>query len=177
MPDYRRNRVPGGTYFFTANVLDRKDGLLVTHIGALRNAVRGVRARAPFHVDAWVVLPDHMHCIWTLPAGDSDYSGRWQALKKAFTKSIPAGEQRSAVRVRRGERGVWQRRFWEHTIRDDRDYANHMDYVHFNPVKHALAAHPTDWPFSSFRRCVALGVYPADWCQGGREPLETGERL
>ena len=177
MPDYRRNRVPGGTYFFTANVLDRKDGLLVTHIGALRNAVHGVRARAPFHVDAWVVLPDHMHCIWTLPAGDSDYSGRWQALKKAFTKSIPAGEQRSAVRVRRGERGVWQRRFWEHTIRDDRDYANHMDYVHFNPVKHALAAHPTDWPFSSFRRCVALGVYPADWCQGGREPLETGERL
>ncbi len=175
MPDYRRNRVPGGTYFFTVNLLDRKSDLLVTHIDALRDAARGVRARASFHIDAWVVLPDHIHCIWTLPAGDSDYSGRWQALKKAFTKSIPAGERRSAVRMRRGERGIWQRRFWEHTIRDDRDYANHMDYIHFNPVKHALAAHPADWPFSSFRRCVARGVYPADWCHGGREPLETGE--
>lgn len=97
MPDHRRNRVLGGTYFFTVNLLDRRDGLLVTHIDALRNAVRGVQARAPFHIDAWVVLPDHMHCIWTLPAGDSDYSGRWRALKKAFTKSIPAGEHRSAV--------------------------------------------------------------------------------
>ena len=177
MPDYRRNRVPGGTYFFTVNLLDRTSSLLVTHIDALRNAARGVRTRAPFHADAWAVLPDHMHCIWTLPAGDSDYSGRWRALKKAFTKSIPADEHRSAVRMRRGERGIWQRRFWEHTIRDDRDYANHMDYIHSNPVKHALAAHPADWPFSSFRRSVALGVYPADWCQGGGGSLETGESL
>jgi putative transposase len=176
VPDYRRNRVPGGTYFFTVNLLDRRSELLVTHIDAFRNAVRDVRTRAPFHIDAWVVLPDHMHCIWTLPTGDDDYSGRWRAVKKAFTKSIPADEQRSAVRVRRSERGIWQRRFWEHTIRDDRDYASHMDYVHFNPVKHALAAHPADWPFSSFRRCVALGFYPADWCQSGREPADTGER-
>lgn len=107
MPNYRRNRVPGGTYFFTVNLLDRKSSLLVTHVDALRNAVRGVRTRAPFHIDAWVVLPDHIHCIWTLPAGDSDYSGRWQAVEKAFTKSIPADEQRSAVRMRRGERGIW----------------------------------------------------------------------
>lgn len=177
MPNYRCNRVLGGTYFFTVNLLDRRSGLLVTHIHILRNAVHDVRTRAPFHIDAWVVLPDHMHCIWTLPAGEDDYSGRWRALKKAFTKSIPANEQRSAVQVRRGERGIWQRRFWEHTMRDDRDYASHMDYVHFNPVKHALAAYPADWPFSSFRRCVALGLYPADWCQSGREPLETGERL
>ena len=116
MPDYRRNRVPGGTYFFTANLLDRRSGLLVTHIAALRSAVQGTRTRAPFHIDAWVVLPDHMHCVWTLPAGDGDYSGRWQALKKAFTKSIPATEQRSMVQARRGERGIWQRRFWEHTL-------------------------------------------------------------
>jgi len=127
MPDHRRNRVPGGTYFFTVNLLDRRSELLVTHIDAFRNAVRDVRTRAPFHIDAWVVLPDRMHCVWTLPTGDDDYSGRWRALKKAFTKSIPADEQRSAVRVRRGERGIWQRRFCEHTIRDDRDYASHMD--------------------------------------------------
>ena len=176
MPDYRRNRVLGGTYFFTVNLLDRRSGLLVTHIDILRNAIRDVRTHAPFHMDAWVVLPDHMHCIWTLPAGDDDYSGRWRALKKAFTKSIPADEPRSAVQVRRGERGIWQRRFWEHTIRDGRDYASHMDYVHFNPVKHALAAYPADWPFSSFCRCVALGLFPVDWCRSGREPLETGER-
>lgn len=176
MAEYRRNRVPGGTYFFTVNLLDRNSGLLVTHIDQVRNAARDVRARAPFHIDAWVVLPDHMHCIWTLPPGDEDYSGRWRALKKTFTKSIPALEPRSAVRVRRGERGIWQRRFWEHTIRDERDYAAHIDYVHFNPVKHALAAHPGDWPFSSFRRCVAAGLYPAEWCASDDEPAETGER-
>lgn len=98
-------------------------------------------------------------------------------MKKAFTKSIPATEPRLVVRVRRGELGIWQRRFWEHTIRDDRDYASHMDYNHFNPVKHGLAAHPADWPFSSFRRCVTLGLYRADWRQSGREPQDTGERL
>ena len=148
----------------------------MTHVEVLREAVRGVRARAPFHIDAWVVLPDHMLCIWTLPWGDDDYSGRWRALKKQFTKCVAVGEQRSAVRVRRGERGIWQRRFWEHTIRDDRDYASHMDYVHFNPVKHRLAAHPADWPFSSFRRCVSSGLYPADWRESGDAPAETGER-
>lgn len=177
MPDYRRNRVPGGTYFFTVTLLDRSSRLLVTHIDLLRDAARAARTRSPFHIDAWVVLPDHMHCIWTLPPGDDDYSGRWRSLKKAFTKSIPATEHRSAVRMRRGERGIWQRRFWEHTIRDERDYASHTDYVHFNPVKHGLAAHPADWPYSSFRRCVAAGLYASDWCDGGIEPDEAGERV
>ena len=177
MPNYHRNRVPGGTYFFTANLLDRKSDLLVTHVDALRGAVRTVRTRAPFHIDAWVVLPEHMHCIWTLPPGDVDYTGRWRALKKAFTKSIPANEPRSAVRINRAERGIWQRRFWEHTIRDERDYAAHLDYVHFNPVKHALATHPADWPFSSFRHCVAAGLYPPGWCGTDDEPNEAGERL
>ena len=142
--------MPGGTYFFTATLLDRASGLLVAQVDKLRHATRDVRGRMPFYIDAWVVLPDHMHCIWTLPPGDDDDSGRWRALKKAFTKSIPATERRSAVQLRRGERGIWQRRFWEHTIRDDRDYAAHMDYIHFNPVKHTLVAHPADWPFSSF---------------------------
>lgn len=175
MPDYRRNRVPGGTFFFTVNLLDRRSDLLITQIDALRKAVRQVRVRVPFHIDAWVVLPDHMHCLWTLPQGDDDFPGRWRAIKTAFSKSLATGEPRSAVMARRGERGIWQRRYWEHTIRDDRDFAVHMDYTHFNPVKHGLAQHPSDWPYSSFRRCVAGGVYPAGW-MGGGEPEEMGER-
>ncbi|MBS0561242.1 MAG: transposase [Proteobacteria bacterium] len=166
MPDYRRNRIPGGTYFFTVNLLDRTSGLLVARIDALRDAVRGVRARRPFHIDAWVTLPDHIHAIWTLPEADDDYPGRWRAIRNAFSKSVPHIESCSAVRLRRGERGIWQRRFWEHTIRDERDYAAHMDYVHFHPVRHGLVQHPLDWPYSSLRRCAALGVYPEGWSGG-----------
>src|SRR5271154_4494551 len=153
MPDYRRNRVPGGTYFFTVNLLNRRANLLVKEIDRLRNAVRQVRTRSPFHVDAWVVLPDHIHCLWTLPHGDADFPGRWRAIKTAFSKSLPSDEARSAVMIKRGERGIWQRRYWEHTIRDDRDYAAHMDYIHFNPVKHGLVAEARSWEYSSFRRC------------------------
>jgi len=148
MPDYRRNRVPGGTFFFTVNLFDRRSNLLVARIDALRDAVRQARARAPFHIDAWVVLPDHMHCLWTLPGDDANFPGRWRAIKTAFAKSLPVGEPRSLVMTNRGERGIWQRRYWEHTIRDDRDSAAHMDYIHFNPVKHGLVAHPADWPHS-----------------------------
>jgi putative transposase len=176
MPDYRRNRVPGGTFFFTVNLLDRRSDLLVTQIDALRNAVRQVRVRAPFHIDAWVVLPDHMHCLWTLPEGDADFPGRWRAIKTAFSKSMPISKPRSPVMANRGERGIWQRRYWEHTIRDDQDFAAHLDYTHFNPVKHGLVEHPADWPYSSFRRCVAGGLYPAAWIGGRGEPQETGER-
>ena len=133
MPNYRRSRIPGATYFFTVNLLDRRSDLLVTEIDALREAVRRTRQRSPFHIDAWVVLPDHMHCLWTLPEGDADYPGRWGAIKTAFSKSLPANEQQTPVMLRRGERGVWQRRYWEHTIRGDQDFAVHMDYIHFNP--------------------------------------------
>ena len=175
MPDYRRNRVPGGAYFFTVNLLNRRSTVLTDNIDTLRAVVASVRAQRPFHIDAWVVLPDHMHVIWTLP-DDADYSGRWRAIKKAFAKAMPATERRSAARVRRGERGVWQRRFWEHTVRDEADYAAHMDYTHFNPVKHGLVTSPADWPFSSFRRCVRQGLYPADWAGGSVQLAETGER-
>jgi putative transposase len=175
MPDYRRNRVQGATYFFT-DLLDRRSDLLVTHIDALRAAVHKVRRQSPFHIDAWVVLPDHMHCLWTLPEGDADFPRRWRDIKTGFSKSLAATEQRSMVMIRRGERGIWQRRYWEHTIRDDRDYAAHMDYIHFNPVKHGLIRSPADWHFSSFRRCVVRGLYPADWLGSGAEPAETGER-
>ena len=138
MPNYIRNRVAGGTYFFTVNLLQRKKTLLVDHIDEFRDAVRKVRKVRPFYIDAWVVLPEHTHCIWTLPEEDSDYSGRWRDIKKAFSKSLPMLEYRSKTRIKRNERGIWQRRFWEHTIRNEQDYQRHMDYIHFNPVKHCL---------------------------------------
>lgn len=176
MPDYRRNRVSGGTYFFTVNLLERRNSMLVDRIDAFREAVRVVHARRPFHIDAWVVLPDHMHCIWTLPPGDMDYSSRWRAIKVTFAKSIPKTESLSAVRVNKGERGIWQRRFWEHTIRDDSDYTAHMNYVHINPLKHGLVHRVVDWPYSSFHRLVAAGLYPADWA-GEAMDLAAGERV
>ncbi len=163
MPNYRRCRVPGGTYFFTVNLLDRRSDLLVRHIELLRAAVRSVLVAHPFHIDAWVVLPDHLHAMWTLPEGDADYSNRWRAIKAAFARALPKTERRSPGRQKRGERGVWQRRFWEHTIRDERDYARHMDYVHYNPVKHGWVHRVRDWPYSSFHRAVAQGLYPVDW--------------
>jgi len=176
MPDYRRNRVPGGTYFFTVNLLERSSGLLVAHVAALREAVRAVRARRPFHIEAWVVLPDHMHAVWTLPAEDTDYSDRWKAIKIAFAKALPKTERLSPVRAAKGERGIWQRRFWEHTIRDERDYAAHVDCVHINPVKHGLVAREGDWPYSSFHRYLAEGVYAPDWAGQGVYDIPAGER-
>lgn len=166
MTDYRRHRVPGGTFFFTVNLADRRSRLLTDNIAILRDAVRKVRARAPFHIDAWAVLPDHLHAVWTLPENDMNYSARWQAIKTEFSKRIPHGEFRSASRESKGERGLWQRRFWEHTIRDDKDYATHVDYVHFNPVKHGWVSSAADWPYSSFHKASAAGFYPADWTEG-----------
>ncbi|MEC5385766.1 transposase [Uliginosibacterium sp. H3] len=175
MSDYRRYRLPGGTYFFTVNLLDRRSSLLVDQIDLLRQAVRVAKERRPFHIDAWVVLPDHMHAIWTLPEGDADYSARWTDIKKTFVISLPAIEPLSAARSAKGERGVWQRRFWEHTIRDDRDYAAHIDYVHINPLKHGLVERVVDWPHSSFHRAVERGWYAQDW--GADVPdLVAGER-
>jgi putative transposase len=176
MPNYRRLRVPGGTYFFTVNLFDRRSSRLVACIDALRDAVRETREILPFHVDAWVVLPEHMHCVWTLPEGDSDFPGRWQAIKITFSKSLRRDEPRSTLMVKRRERGIWQRRYWEHVIRDDRDYATHMDYIHFNPVKHGLVQSPGEWPFSTFRRCVAAGRYPANWLPDRVELAAAGER-
>ncbi|SFM73088.1 REP-associated tyrosine transposase [Nitrosomonas communis] len=116
MSNYRCNRIPGGTYFFTVNLYDRKSDLLITHIDALCAAVRIVKQQRPFHIDAWVILRDHLHCIWALPAHDDDYSSRWQIIKKVFSKFIPKTEYRSETHIIRNERGIWQRCFWEHTI-------------------------------------------------------------
>jgi putative transposase len=175
MPDYRRFRVPGGSYFFTINLLDRQSDLLVRHIDVLRESVRRTRRQRPFRIDAWVVLPEHMHCVITLPQGDDDFSTRIKAIKIRFARAIPPAEHRSRVRAARRERGIWQRRFWEHAIRNERDYARHVDYVHFNPVKHGLVAFARDWPYSTFHRLVKLGLYSADWGAGPTEAFPAGE--
>ena len=176
MPDYRRYRIPGGCYFFTVNLLDRNQSLLVNQIDLLRESIKIVKQRHPFHIDAWVVLPDHMHCIWTLPHGDSDFSKRWKAIKTHFSKHMPPTERRSKVRIKRGERGIWQRRYWEHAIRDDRDYAAHIDYIHFNPAKHGLVDRVVDWPYSTFHRFVDNGLVASDWAGGSEMDRDVGER-
>ncbi len=176
MPDYRRHRVPGGRYFFTLALADRRTDLLVREIAALRAAVARTRHLHPFRIDAWVVLPEHMHAVWTLPEGDAAYSVRWALIKRWFSAAIPPGEDRSASRAAKGERGLWQRRFWEHTVRDDADFARHVDYVHFNPVKHGLAASAADWPYSSFRHAVARGHYPVTWALRDGDAGDFGER-
>jgi len=154
----------GGTYFFTVNLLDRKKTLLVDYVDCLRESVASVKRKRPFHIDAWVVLPDHMHTVWTLPENDVDYSGRWREIKKAFNRYIPANELLSRARQKQGERGIWQRRFWEHTITTEADYRHHIDYVHVNPLKHGLVKRVKDWPYSSFHRYVQRGLYHENWC-------------
>jgi len=177
MANYRRNFLPGGSYFFTVNLADRRRALLTEHIVLLRAAFRQVRARHPFAIEAVVILPDHLHAIWTLPDGDADFSTRWRLIKSSFSHALPRGERISASRAAKGEREIWQRRYWEHTLRDGDDFARHLDYIHFNPVKHGHAIRVRDWPYSSFRRWVRFGAYPDDW--GGTVSNETarfGER-
>jgi putative transposase len=176
MPNYRRVFVPGGCWFFTVNLLERKRTLLVDRIDDLRDAVRKTRERHLFSIDAMVVLPDHIHAVWTLPPGDADFSVRWRWIKHRFAQAMPADERRSTVRLARGERGIWQRRFWEHLIRDEADYARHVEYCYINPVKHGLVARVADWPYSSFHRDVDAGIFPADWAGDADAPGEFGER-
>jgi len=176
MPNYRRYRIQGGCYFFTVNLLERKKTLLVDNVDLFRESVRVTKQRYPFHIDAWVILPDHLHCIWTLPPGDANFSGRWREIKKYFSKALPQTERRSKVRIRRKERGIWQRRFWEHAIRDDEDYAVHMDYIHYNPVKHGWVEHVSDWPYSTFHHWVKKEVYQKNWGSNTGINLPAGER-
>ena len=176
VPEYRRYRVAGATYFFTVNLQDRQSHLLVEQVALLRRVVARVRALMPFHVDAWVVLPDHTHALLTLPENDGDFPKRRQAIKMGFSRGVEPSEPLSVSRLARGERGIWQRRVWEHIIRDERDYAAHLDYTHFNPVKHGLVQFPADWPHSTFHRCAREGLYPADWAVGDLQGGAWGER-
>jgi len=168
MPHYIRARVDGGTYFFTGVTYARRRFLISeSSRSALREAIAAARRNHPFRIEAWVLLPEHFHCIWTLPAGDADYSTRWNIIKAGFSsrmrETLHRPETLSASRTRRRELGIWQRRFWEHVIRDDDDLCRHMDYIHYNPVKHGLAKQAVDWPYSSFHRLVSSGHYPKDW--------------
>ncbi len=163
MTSYRRNFIPGASYFFTVNLADRRSRLLTQNIDLLRNAFRDVKVAHPFTVEATVVLPDHLHALWTLPEGDADFATRWRLIKASFSRGLPGGEGVSKSRAGRGERGIWQRRYWEHTLRDERDFERHVDYIHFNPVKHGHVSRVSDWPHSTFHRMVRLGIYPQDW--------------
>jgi putative transposase len=166
MTSYRRNFIAGGSFFFTVNLADRRRCLLTDHIDELRAAFRETRRHHPFTTEAMVVLPDHLHVIWTLPKDDANFATRWRLIKSRFSRSIPSGEFVSNSRLTRGERGIWQRRFWEHTIRNEQDFARHVDYIHINPVKHGLVTRVVGWPYSSFHRLVKLGIYPEDWGGG-----------
>jgi putative transposase len=163
MTGYRRNFIPGGCFFFTVNLADRRLLLLTEHVDALRSAFRETRQRHPFTFNAAVVLPDHLHAVWTLPDGDRDFATRWRLIKSTFSRNLAGGEPVSASRAAKSERGIWQRRYWEHTIRNEDDFARHIDYVHINPVKHGLVTRVRDWPHSSFHRMVKLGIYAEDW--------------
>lgn len=168
MPDYRRSRLGGGTFFFTVVTAGRKAVLCREEVReALRAAVRQTRCVRPFAIHAWVLLPDHLHCVWQLPAGDADFSTRWNLIKGMATRQLGWRDALSASGRCRGEGRLWQRRFWEHTIRDELDLMRHVDYVHWNPVRHGLVEHPAAWPYSTFHRYCRVGIYPASWC-GGR---------
>jgi putative transposase len=178
MPNYRRARIEGGSFFFTLVTFDRRS-LLTSELAlrSLRGAWRETRKRLPFQTQAICILPDHLHCIWTLPDGDLDFSGRWRSIKSLFSRRyLEAGGCRgplSASRRAREEAGLWQRRFWEHWIREEADLRRHVDYVHFNPVKHGYVRRAGDWRWSSFQRFVREGWYDPGW--GEREPVGLGD--
>ena len=160
MPNYRRPKVTGATIFFTVCLDDRQSDRLVREVELLRDAVRRTCAERPFESLAWVVLPDHLHCIWRLPVADRDFSTRWSVIKARFSLSVPPEGCRPNIARRR--RGLWQHRFWEHHIRDEQDLMAHVRYCWLNPVKHGLVADPADWPYSSIHRDLRLGNVDAD---------------
>ncbi|MCP4270091.1 MAG: transposase, partial [Candidatus Brocadiaceae bacterium] len=129
----------------------------------------------PFHIDAVVIMPDHLHAMWTLPVGDADYPMRWSLIKAGFSRYIPNDECRNPSRIAKGERGIWQRSFWEHMVRDQNDFNIHMNYIRFNPVKHGLVTRVKDWPHSTLHRCVREGLYPPDWCGDGMDDANDAD--
>lgn len=174
MSNYRRARDAGARYFFTLVSHQRHPVLTEAPLRAsLRRAIERVRLHRPFVIEGWVLLPDHLHCVWRMPEGDADFGSRWSMIKRLTSQAIALPGTVSLSRSLRRESGLWQRRFWEHRIRDEDDYQRHMDYLHFNPVKHGLVDRVVDWPWSSFHRLVKEGVYPADW--GGDAVVDNSE--
>lgn len=166
MSQYRRSLIPGATYFFTVTLADRQSNTLLENIDLLRSSYQRVTQAYPFTTLAIAIMPDHLHAVWQLPPNDSDYSKRWSVIKAGFSKHLPANELRSQSKINKREKGIWQRRFWEHQIRDERDLQQHIDYVHYNPVKHGLVDRVQDWPYSSFHQYVQRGELPIDWAGG-----------
>ena len=160
---YRRAKTPGATYFFTVNLADRSSDLLVQRINLLRSIINKVKHAHPFVIEAMVVLPEHCHAVWRLPENDADYPRRWSLIKTGFSRQIEKSEWISPSRIYKRERGIWQRRYWEHQIKDDDDFEKHVDYIHFNPVKHNYVNRPVDWPYSTFHRYVEQGILPENW--------------
>jgi putative transposase len=163
MSRYRRANIEGGLFFFTVALADRSSDLLVHQIERFRDVYRMVQAKQSFVTNAICILPDHIHAIWTLPPGDADFASRWRKIKSGFSRGLPPGELRSTSQVQKREKGIWQRRFWEHAIRDDEDFERHVDYIHFNPVKHGYVKRVSAWPYSSFHRFVRNGLLPENW--------------
>lgn len=164
MTEYCRFYIPKAMWFFTVNLAERKNNrLLIEKIDVLRDAFRYVKKQKYFYMNAVVIMPDHLHCIWTMPPDDGDFSIRWNMLKGRFSRSIDVGERVSKSRKKRRERGIWQRRFWAHLIEDQEDYNRHVDYIHWNPVKHGWVNKVCDWPYSSFHRYVEHGIYTENW--------------
>lgn len=164
--DYRRYRLAGATYFFTVVSHERRPLFAdAENVNLLRQAFSHTKTRHPFVIDALVLLPDHLHCLWTLPPGDDDFSRRWMLIKREFTRRSPPQNKApvSPARLAKREQAVWQRRFWEHCIRDEADFQRHCDYIHFNPVKHGYVTTPEAWPYSTFARFVERGIYPQNW--------------
>ena len=160
---YRRENLEGASYFFTVTLENRTTSLLTDHIDFLRKAFITVKRNHPFIVDAIVILPEHLHTLWTLPENDAEFATRWMLIKGYFSRQLPHNERVGPIRLRKGERGIWLRRYWEHRIRDEADWQTHVDYIHFNPVKHGHTHRPADWPFSSFHNHVRHGLLPQDW--------------
>ncbi|MEW9919106.1 transposase [Marimonas sp. MJW-29] len=160
MSSYIRRRTPGATYFFTLRLADRHGDLLTRRIDDLRRAMREVLAHRPFRIDAITVLPAAIHTLWTLPPGDADYSSRIVMLKSHFSRAQPLPSHRTPSQIRRGEKGIWQRRFWEHEIRDAEDYARHRDMIYLSPVQAGLCPRPQDWPHTSLHRDLKNGPAP-----------------
>ena len=169
--NYRRSKMVNASYFFTVNLANRSSQLLIEQIHILREAFRRVKSEHPFEIEAIVVLPEHLHTLWRLPDNDADYSTRWMLIKSAFSRQIQKNETIRPSRQRQGERGIWQRRYWEHTIRDEKDWQRHFDYIHYNPVKHGWVAKAVDWQYSSFHRYVRLGWLSPDWGCADSSPV------
>jgi putative transposase len=165
---YRRANVAGGTYFFTVNLADRSTDTLVRHVDELREVINQVKEKHPFSMLAMVVLPEHLHAIWRLPPEDADYPTRWSLIKSGFSRRLERSERIGASRSTKRERGIWQRRYWEHQIRDEADLVRHVDYIHFNPVKHGWVPRPVDWPHSTLHGYIERGMVSENWC-GGKE--------